>query len=374
VRRIAWATLAHDRTKLAGSVAGVAIAATLTFVQLGLFAGFRAACSAAISHTGGDLWVMRRGVQVFDEAPPLYDGVRPIVAAHPCVTKVRGVVLAQVPVKTPDSAPSGAFVVGFEPAQASIVPWQVVRGLPGDLEAPVRVAVDEFDLRRLGLPDNPIGARINVGGLNGRVAVLTTGLKTFTLSPYMFSSITNVRAMLDLTEGQSNFWVADLRDSSCAEGAIRFISARGDLDVHTTADFIQQSEDYWLESSGAGAILKFGSGLSLLIGGAVVAQTLYALTRDHAKELAALKALGTTMWELTRFVLWQAGMLTALGTLLGAGLTQIIHVVGFSRGMNVVVNAHTVLTGVACMLAVCVVSSSLALRAVRKISPNAVFD
>jgi putative ABC transport system permease protein len=355
-------------------VVGVAIAATLTFVQLGLFAGFRAACSAAITHTGGDLWVMRRGTQVFDDAPPLYDGVRPIVAAHPCVLRVRGVVLANVPVKTPNAEPSGAFVVGFEQAVDNLVPWHITRGLPQDLEAPVRVAVDEFDLRRLGLADNPLGARINVGGLNGRVAVLTSGLKTFTLSPYMFSSITNVRAMLNLTEGQSNFWVADLRDPSCADGAIRWITAGGDLDVRRTADFVEQSENFWLESSGAGAILKFGSGLSLLIGGAVVAQTLYALTRDHAKELAALKALGTTTWELTRFVLWQASMLTTLGTLLGAGLTQLVHTFGLSRGMNVVVNAHTLLTGAACMLLVCAISSSLALRAVRNIPPTAVFD
>src|SRR3990172_850026 len=92
--RIALQSLAHDRGKLVASLAGVAFAATLVLSQVGLYAGFLDASSAIIRHAGGDLWVMARGTAVVDNGERLSAGSRQIVATHPCVRGVRGLVMS----------------------------------------------------------------------------------------------------------------------------------------------------------------------------------------------------------------------------------------------------------------------------------------
>jgi putative ABC transport system permease protein len=375
MRRLAWATLTHDRLKFAGSIAGIAVASTLTFVQLGLFSGFRAACSAVVAYAGGDVWVMRAGTPVFDGAGVLHDGVRAIVASDPCVREVRAVVLAHVNAQTKSSAPLGAFVVGVEQGQGPMrVPWQTLEGLPTDLREPLRVSIDEVDLARFDLPDHPLNMPISVGGLIGRVAVVTEGLKSFTLAPLMFSHVDNVRAMINLTSGQSNFWVAELRDLACAPSLIKRVRQQPNLDARLTRDFIAQSENYWMGSSGAGPILEFGMMLSLAIAGAVVAQALYALTRDHLKELAALRALGASSFELARFVLWQAGLLGACGASLGLAFALLIAHVANARGTSVILSHSELLRGALSLLVICFAASALAVRAVLKIPATAVFE
>lgn len=319
--------------------------------------------------------MMRSGTPVFDQGGPLHDGVKSLVASHPCVERVRPLVLAPVSAQTKSSTPLGVFVIGVELGTGPrAIPWQTLAGLPNDLRPPLRVSVDRADLERLHLPDEPVGAQLNLAGLSGRVAVVTERVKNFTLSPLMFATTESARAMVNLTDGQSNFWIADLRDKACAGSLIQKIKTHRELDARTTADFVAQSEKYWMGKSGAGPILQFGMILSLFIAGAVVAQALYALTRDHARELAALKALGSTSGELARFVLWQAFALGSLGSTLGVAFAFAVQSLGVAQGANVVLSGVELQHGFVSIFAVCLGASALAIRSVLKIPPTAVFE
>jgi putative ABC transport system permease protein len=373
MHRIAIQSLVHDRAGLAAALLGVVLSSTLALVQLGIYAGFRVACSAVITHVGGDLWVMSKGTPVFDYGRALPEGARTILAEHPCVSRVRGVAIAWANAQTTDSPPIQAFFVGLEPGGPGQVPWDVERGLPDDLDGTMRVSIDRFDLAKFHLPDDPIGAAITIGEKPGRVAVLTSGIKTFTLTPYVFSGIENVRAMVGMTSAQSQFWVADLKDPSCAASVERWIDARGHLQARTTEEFRRDSELYWISGSGVGVVLAFGTVLGLLVGGAIVAQTLYTITSDHKRELAGLKAMGASRLELGAFVAWQAGFLAIAGGLLGTSAAFGVRALCLGFGLNVVLSRDVLAGGLGSVLLICALSSVSSLRAVGRLDCAAVF-
>lgn len=351
------------------ALAGVMFSTTLAVVQLGLYAGFAQACSAVITYAGGDLWVMARGTPVFDYGRILPAGTRFIVAQHPCVAGVRAVALAWIDMQTATSPRLNTFVVGLDPSPERVLPWTLERGLPEDLLLPMRVSVDRFDLPKFQLGADPVGQPITIGGQPGRIAALTSGIKTFTLSPYVFSSVQNVRAIAGMTSAQSQYWVVDLKDDGCAGDVARWVERRQHLQARTADAFREESEAYWLDSSGAGLVLGFGTLLGLLVGGAIVAQTLYAMTRDHAKELAVLMALGARRIELTSFVMWQAASLALVGGFSGLACAYALQAVCLRQGMNVVLSAEVIATGLGAVFGICAISSLLSVRTIFRLDP-----
>src|SRR5262245_31307235 len=125
---VALLSLLHDRGKLAAAIAGVALAATLLLVQIGLFVAFLSTSSAIIRRIGGDVWVMARGTEVVDNGETLSAGSRAAIAARPCVRRVRGVVVSVATLRKPGGALDYLQLVGVERDQRPLVPWTLVRG------------------------------------------------------------------------------------------------------------------------------------------------------------------------------------------------------------------------------------------------------
>ncbi len=98
-----------------------------------------------------------------------------------------------------------------------------------------------------------------------------------------------------------------------------------DLIAVRTEDFQQLTEDYWVAGSGAGTAIGFSALLGLVVGVVIVGQTLYAVTREHLRELATLKAIGASDREIVGFVAWQAALLALLGGGIGLVLTLAVR-------------------------------------------------
>ncbi len=73
-----------------------------------------------------------------------------------------------------------------------------------------------------------------------------------------------------------------------------------DTEIVTQQNFSSRSRNYWLFSTGAGFALIAGAILGLIVGTVIVAQTLYASTKDHIDEFATLRAIGATSRYITR--------------------------------------------------------------------------
>ncbi len=373
MRRIAIQSLLHDRGKFLAALAGVAFAASLVLVQMGLYAGFLSMASGIIRRTGGDLWVMPRGIEVIDNSEPMSGAARAAVVSHPCVHGVRAMIYTLIGMRKPRGTPDAVTVVGFEPGGDTIVPWSFHQGLPQDLHAPLRAAVDNLDLRKLQIDGEPIGASLEVAGQTVHIAATTDGMRSFTLVPFLFVEIDNARRLLHLGDDRASYWVVDLKDPRCTDDVARHVRRHADLDAMTTRDFITATENHWVNGSGAGSALAFTAILGLVVGVVIVGQTLYAVTREHMRELATLKALGASDWEIVGFVAWQAGLLALVGGGIGLLQSLLIRVAIASEGLVVVFSPPVLAIGLGAVLFMCFIASLWSVRAVLQLEAAEVF-
>jgi len=370
---VALLSLLHDRGKLVAAIAGVALSATLLLVQIGLFVAFLGTSSAIITRIGGQVWVMAHGTEVLDNAQTLSSGSRSVLASLPCVRNVRGLVFSVATMNKPSGALEYLQIVGVERDQMPLVPWTFARGLPADLLGPDRVAIDEHDREKLALPAQPMGASIALSGHVAVVAALTRGIRAFSLYPFLFSEIETARQLAGMGEGQAQYWVGELESPTCLSGVLTAVRAHRDLDAHSTEEFVRMTQDYWVFGSGAGGALAFAALFSLLVGGVIVAQTLYSITREHDKELATLKAMGATPRELIGFVAIQASFLAVVGGSIGAALAALLSGSLSGQGIDIALTPAVYVVGAVAVLSMCACASVPSARRVLRVEAAEVF-
>ena len=64
--------------------------------------------------------------------------------------------------------------------------------------------------------------------------------------------------------------------------------------------------------------------LGIIVGVVVVAQTLYASTKEHLNEFATLRALGASAGFIRKVILWQAVLSAIMGYILGIIVSQVV--------------------------------------------------
>jgi putative ABC transport system permease protein len=371
--RISLQSLLFERGKLFAALAGVAFAANLVLVQAGLFFGFEHASTAVITRAGGDLWVMARGTQLVDFADVLSPGVQDVVRAEPCVERARPVIFSWAQVRKPSGGIDNVQLIAAEGAPGRALPWSLDQGLPDDLRAPMRVAVDAADLHRLEIPDPAIGQKVELMDRSVYVGAVTHGIRSFTVVPYLFADPREARRILGLGDGQATFWALDLRDPGCAAEVRASIEEHPDLQVRDREEFEAMTSHYWVIGSGAGATLAFAALLGLIVGLVVVGQTLYSLTESRSRELATLKTMGASGRELAAFVLWQAGFLAAIGSAVGLAWAFGLRMLVAKIGLTVVLDGPVILGGLGVIAMMCALASLASVRKVIRLEAAKVF-
>lgn len=362
---IALRSLLLDRGKLVAALLGVAFATALLLVEIGLYVGLVDGASALVRRVGGDVWLMARGTEVIDNADTLPAGSDARLRADPCVVGVRSLIVATVPVRKPSGAIDFVQVVGTELDVSPPIPWSLTQGRIGDLAAPLAVAIDEHDVEKLQLAA-AIGATFEISGARVHVVAMTTGIRAFSLNPYVFTDLANARRLAKLGDGEVHYWVAKARDASCVRDLLSAFPRGAAVEARTTRDLASMTERYWVQGSGAGAALAFSALFSLAVGAIIVGQTLYAITKEHIRELATLRAMGGTRGEIVAFIAWQAATFAFIGGGGGAAIAFALRA-GLSRGgIEVALTAVVLGTGAAAVAVMCAVATvPSALRALR---------
>ena len=96
-----------------------------------------------------------------------------------------------------------------------------------------------------------------------------------------------------------------------------------DAEVLTKAEFRRRTGHYWLIGTGVGSMSLLAAFLGLLVGAAIVGQTIYSQTMERLREYGTFKALGGTDRELAGVILIQALVTGALGFVVGLGAALI---------------------------------------------------
>jgi putative ABC transport system permease protein len=314
---LALRNLAHDRLRSGVTIVGIVLAVVLLAVQLGLYASASRMITGAVDNATGDLWVMPYGTQSFDEGAPLLGPAeRHQVLAVPGVRSATPLVVGFADWRRPDSATSSVVVIGADIEEKALLPWTVGYGQVASIKEPDGVGVDQSYLEELGV--DGIGDIGHVEGTRARIKLLTDGIRSFTRSPYVFTTARRARAMFDVGPQASTFLLVRTEPGTDVENIRNVIASRlQTAEVLTPKDFRDRNLEQWLFNTGAGVALIGGAILGLIVGTVIVSQTLYASTKDHLREYATLRALGSPSGYLYKVVITQAALCAIIGYSLG---------------------------------------------------------
>lgn len=309
---IALKNLLHDQARFLATVAGIGLSFVLVTVQLGLLAGFDRTISAMIDHANADLWIVPAGTAAFDDPTLLESTQRYAAATVQGVRRVTPMLVGFAEWRKPGGGSTTVIVVGSDPRTGAIEPWNLSSGKPYDLKAPDAVAIDTSYKQQLGVSKRGDIARIE--GLQARVAVTTNGIRSFTTSPYVFTSLSQARAFLNADASRVSYLAVGLsRGADAALVRERIASKLPNAEVLTSAEFRRRNVERWLLETGAGIALLSGAGLAVVVGSVIMMQSLYTSVNDHRKEFATLRAMGSSKRFLMSVVACQAGMCTLAG-------------------------------------------------------------
>ena len=147
-----------------------------------------------------------------------------------------------------------------------------------------------------------------------------------------------------------------------------------DAEILTHAEFRKRSLDYWLFETGAGAALIAGAALGIIVGIVIVAQTLYASTKDHLNEFATLRALGASAGYINKVILMQAVLSAVIGYVLGMALSMVVIWASQDSTLLIVMTPGLAAFLFCLTVGMCVLAAMCAIFKVIRIDPAVVFS
>jgi putative ABC transport system permease protein len=369
--KLAIRNLFHDRARFLVTLVGILFAVLLVAVQLGMFFGARQMITAMIEHAKGDIWISAYGAESIEQGLLLTGRERFTALSVPGVQSVTPLVVSFAEWRKPDSGTAHVVVIGSDKEEESLSPWNIVEGKAFP-ESPDGIIVDRTYTKALGISGMTSVAEIE--GQRVRVEGLSSGIRSFTTSPYVFTTSAKAHALTGVPADQANFYLLKLSPGSDATAVKRELASRlHNVFIFTKEEFRQQNIEYWLFGTGAGAALLGGAILGLIVGTVIVAQTLYSSTKDHLTEFATLRALGSSAIYIHKVILMQAAVSAFLGYALGAALSLVISSFSNETALPMVFTPLLAAFLLAVTLAMCAISAISSIVKVTKIDPAMVF-
>jgi putative ABC transport system permease protein len=369
---LAHRNLFYDKARFAVTLAGIVFAIVLVVIQLGLFIGFTVATSAVIDRSGADLWIAAKGVQYFEVAFPLSERKLFLTLGTPGVASADKLIVRFTNWRRPDGAETNVVVVGFNPDTRTGGPWNLIAGSHEDLKIADTVIVDDFYREDLGVRE--LGQHVEINNRRARVVGLTQGIRSFTTTPFVFTSFKNALNYTSTAEDETMFVLARAAPGVPLEVVQARLKERlGDVDVFTRQEFSDRTRHYWLFTTGAGIALLVAAMVGLLVGLVVVAQTIYATTVDHLREFGTLKAIGASNAYVYAVIVQQAVWSAIAGY--GLGMAAAFAVIRLSRraGATILVPWQLTVGMFGLALLMCVGASLVSVHKVTRLDPAEVF-
>jgi putative ABC transport system permease protein len=273
----------------------------------------------------------------------------------------------------PDGRFENVVVVGSEPGSLMGNAWVMDDGDPRAVRRPDGVLVDVCDLDRLGNPS--VGDIREINGQRARIVGMTRGIVSFTTNPYVFTTLDRARHRYATgvpADGCSYFLVKAKPGVDPKELSQRIRQRIPNLDAYDRRTYSWMCMEFWLTRTGIGISFGLAAVLGLLVGLAVVAQTLYASVNERIKEFGTLKALGAGDRSIARFLLAQAVATALLGAMVGLSTALFIGRVMSTPRAPVMLTYPVAAGSVALVVLVCLVAAWLPYWRIRRIDPASV--
>ena len=371
---LARRNLFHDRIRFAVTLTGIVFALVLIIIQFGLFLGFTTTTSNNIDHSGADIWIVFHGVGYFDTGRMFSERKFYEVLSVPGVRQAEKYIQNFAYWKKPDGGVENVQVIGFHPGSGLGEPWNVVEGSVLAVKLEDGVIVDELYKEKLGV--SKIGDRVEIGDHRARVVGFTRGIRSFTTSPFVYTSFKNALNYTrpEAREDQLAYILVTVAPGVRSREVLESLRARlTDVDIYTREEFSRRTRFYWMFTTGAGLAVLTAALMGLVVGVAVVAQTIYAATMDHIREYGTLKAMGATNGYLYRVLIEQAAWSAVLGYAFAMFAAHFIVQASEKGGALILLPPAMKIAMLVLAVFMCVAAALVSINKVTRLDPAMVF-
>ena len=374
---LAFKILFQERGRLVITLVGIVFSTVLTLMEVAIYLGMMGNATGVVRHTDADIWVMSKNVPNFDFSQPFPAYHIDRVRALDEVLWAEKIHVWFAFLKLHDGRREQAEVIGFNPDSGIGGPWSMAAGTAADVKGGHYMIMDQSSQQRLG--------RLDIGSLweinlfkeqSFKLVGLSQGVVSFTTIPVVFTSFNEVDRSLAGTDFANNisFIVVKLKDPNTLAAVVANLrAALPDNDVYTRQEFMARAIEYWTIQTGMGMAFFLTAILAVLIGGAIVGQTIYAGTMEHLRDYGTLKAMGAHNREINLVILSQAGASALMGFAMGVVVTLLVRhgIEGAGVPMQLPWSLFVILFLV--IVLTCLVAAYVSVRKVKRLDPMIVF-
>jgi putative ABC transport system permease protein len=370
--KLAARNLFHDRLRFAATITGIVFSMVLVTVQMGLFVSFRTMVTTMIDHAPADLWIMPLGTKCFEDPALLDERERFRALSVPGVAEVVPVLVSFAQWRIPSGGTTPVLLIGSNRNELSLQPWNIVAGDLSDLAIPDAVAVDRSYFDRLGTTG--LGDTVEIRDLRAKVRLVTSSIRSFTTTPYVFTPLDRARTYAGISQNKATYLLVRLQAGANAETVrTRLNESLAKAEALTPDAFRSRSRSFWLFGTGAGAALFAGALLGMIVGVVIVAQTLYASTKEFSNEFATVRAIGSSARYIYAVIIIQALLSAAVGFGIAAAIGRAIVKATADSALPVLIPSGLMVALFLLTVAMCVFSAIAAIVHIMRMDPAAVF-
>lgn len=306
---IALRNLFRDKTRLALSIGGVALAVMLALVLNGFLSGLTAQIGAYLAHEPGTLVVAQDGVEnLLGVASQVPAGTADTIRARGAKQVIP--ILSQSVIFEMHGRKQFAFLIGYEP-QTGGGPWQLAAG-----REPRNDKEIIFDSVLAQRHEIELGDQVELMDEKFTVVGLSEGTNSW-MTGFLFVRKTALESLLR-APGATSFLLVTPSDRIGTEGLRARLKDLSDVNVLTKEQVI--ANDVTLFGRALLGPIQLMVAIAFLVGALIMGLVIYTATVERQREYGVLKAIGARNGLLYRVVAVQALIAAGAGAVLGIAL------------------------------------------------------
>ncbi|MEO5935689.1 MAG: ABC transporter permease [Terriglobales bacterium] len=369
---LAFKSLLHDKLKFAITVAGVAFAVALVFVQVGLFLGIMNNASITINNINADVWVTSKNTPNIDFSHTFSDTYVNRVRTVPGVERADNLLVWFAQIALPNGAQEGTELYALEDFTRWNIPWKVEGGQVEDLRRGEYIMMDHAATKRFGAFE--VGEYREINGHRMKIIGRTREAVSFTTTPLIFLDYEKAQGLNELLKNRSTYILVKLAPGADRAAVMAEIRRRLPYnDVYTRDEWAERSRGYWIKNTGLGLNMAMTVFLGCLVGIVVVAQTLYSSTMEHIKEFGTVKAIGGSNADIYAILGKQASIAAIAGYIVGAAMAYGMAPLVAKVDLKLIIPNELAVAVFFGALVMCLLAAMISFRKVASIDPALVF-
>jgi putative ABC transport system permease protein len=379
---LAWKQLSFERMKLGTALAGVMVAVTLMWVQLGILASLYKSATVIHRNVNADLIVLHRLSDSLSQAKPF--SVRTLYRsrANDAVEDIGVLLMGPVTWRNPDDGSQWQIqCYGYEAEEN----WLKIAGAEEEIPALRWPDTFLYDRKSRAVFGKHILTTFDGGGvveieLNHRRTRMVGTTELAASFGQMGNIITNRANFLRLHPGHSpdevHVGLIRLKKGSDLQFAKKQLSEflAPEVIVLTAEEFTEFELRYWKTNAPVGFIFTMGTAIGFFIGFIVVYQILYTDVTNHLPHYATMKAIGFTDGYLFRLVVREGVILSVVGFIPGSLLAMALYkAINHATGIPIEATWERAVLLLGLTILMCLLSGLMATRRLRAADPADVF-